>query len=143
MTEQQPSRQLLLLVAGVLILGTVLVALGTSDSHEQGLQANRGLPPETVCAPLAGSPALTERAVVLDRMQCAGCHSRDRRETGPPYEMVAARYRCRPIELSGALSHPTPGWEHYPPGPAGAPLTGDDRAALVYWILGVGGKGDE
>jgi cytochrome c551/c552 len=143
-SEHKPSRWLYPLTAGVLLLGTLLVAVGTrnddSTQANDGRQ-NRGL--DEGCRLSSGTPVLMERGAIVQRMECAGCHSDDRREIGPSYEVIAARYHCRPDELIAAIGHPKPGWADYPPGPAGPPLPRDDQAALVYWILNAGGSGDE
>jgi len=142
--EHKPSRWLYLLTAGVLFLGTALVAVGThSDS---GSQANGGREDSCltqVCRPLSGTASLMERGVALQRLLCAGCHASGRREIGPSYAAIAERYHCRPDELSAAIGHPKPGWADYPPGPAGPALARDDQSALVYWILNTGDRGDE
>jgi cytochrome c551/c552 len=145
-SEHKPSRRLYLLTAGVLLLGTLLVAVGTRNSRGDSALANdrlqnRGL--DEVCPPPSGTPGLVERGAALQRMGCAGCHSDVHREIGPSYAAIAERYHCRPVELSAAIGHPKPGWADYPPGPAGPPLTRDDQSALVYWILNTGGHGDE
>jgi cytochrome c551/c552 len=145
-SEHRPSRWLYLLTAGVLLLGTLLVAVGIRNSRGDGALANdrlqdRGL--DEVCSPPSSTPGLVERGVVLQRLQCAGCHAAGRREIGPSYAAIAERYHCRPVELSAAIGHPKPGWTDYPRGPAGPPLTRDDRSALVFWILNTGGHGDE
>jgi cytochrome c551/c552 len=145
-SEHKPSRRLYLLTAGVLLLGTLLVAVGTRNSRDEDASANHarqdsGLDP--MCSSVSVTPGLLERGATLQRMECAGCHSDNRREIGPPYEVIAARYHCRPDELIAAIGHPKPGWADYPPGPAGPPLARDDGAALVAWILNQEDKGDE
>jgi len=143
-SEHKPSRWLYLLTAGVLLIGTVLVAVGTRNSRDDDARANHqdsGL--DAMCSPVSVTPGLLEPGATLQRMECAGCHSDNRREIGPPYEVIAARYRCRPDELIAAIGHPMPGWADYPPGPAGPPLARDDCAALVAWILNQEDKGDE
>ena len=147
MSEHKPSRWLYLLTAGVLLLGTLLVAVGTRNPRGDGALANdrlqnRGL--DEVCRrPSSSTPGLLERGAALQRMDCAGCHSEGRREIGPSYEVIAARYHCRPDELIVAIGHPEPVWADYPPGPAGPPLARDDHAALAAWILNREGKGNE
>ena len=127
----------------MLLVGTVLVVFGTRNP-DTGIQANRQSNSlNAMCPPLAVTPGLVTRGAALQRMECAGCHADDRREVGPSYQVIAARYHCRPGQLLLALTHPKPGWSDYPQGPAGPPLAGDDRTALVYWILSVGGKGNE
>ena len=146
MSEQKPSRWLYLLTAGVLLLGTLLVVVGTRNSRDDDARAKHARQdsgPDETCPPAPATPGLLERGATLQRMECAGCHSDDRREIGPSYQVIAARYHCRPDELIAAIGHPKPGWADYPPGPAGPPLARDDRAALVYWILNTGGSGDE
>jgi cytochrome c551/c552 len=146
MSERKPSRWLYMLTAGVLLLGTVLVALGTRNSRDDDARANHARQDSSrdeMCPPVSDTPGLLERGATLQRMECAGCHSDDRREIGPSYEVIAARYHCRPDELIAAIGHPKPGWADYPPGPAGPPLAPDDQAALAYWILNLGGSGDE
>ncbi len=142
MIEHRPAGWLYLLTGGVLLLGTLLVIVGTRDrdSHA-GARQDRGL--DEICPPVSATPVLLERGATLERMECAGCHSGDRREIGPSYEVIAARYHCRPDELIAAIGHPKPGWADYPPGPEGPPLARDDQAALVSWILNTGGSGDE
>jgi cytochrome c551/c552 len=143
-SEHKPSRRLYLLTAGVLLLGTLLVAVGTrndattqaDDRRQNNCLAEAGRPP-------SATPALMERGVALQRLQCAGCHTASDRDIGPSYTAIAERYRCRPDELSAAIGHPEPGWEDYPPGPASPPLTRDDRVALTAWILNHEGKDDE
>ncbi len=146
MSEQKPSRWLYLLTAGVLLLGTLLVVVGTRNSRDDEARAKHARQdsgPDETCPPAPATPGLLERGATLQRMGCAGCHSDDRREIGPSYQVIAARYHCRPEELSAAIGHPKPGWADYPPGPAGPPLARDDQSALVYWILNTGGRGDE
>ena len=146
MSEHKPPRWLYLLTVGVLLLGTLLVVVGTRDSKDDDARANharqdRGL--DEMGPPAPVTPGSLERGATLERMECAGCHSGDRREIGPSYEVIAARYHCRPDELIAAIGHPKPGWADYPPGPEGPPLARDDQAALVYWILNTRGSGDE
>ena len=146
MSEQKPSRWLYLLTAGVLLLGTLLVVVGTRTSRDDDARAKHARQdsgPDETCPPAPATPGLLERGATLQRMECAGCHSDDRREIGPSYQVIAARYHCRPEELSAAISHPKPGWADYPPGPPGPPLARDDQSALVFWILNTGGRGDE
>ena len=146
MSEQKPSRWLYLLTAGVLLLGTLLVVVGTRTSRDDDARAKHARQdsgPDETCPPAPATPGLLERGATLQRMECAGCHSDDRREIGPSYQVIAARYQCRPEELSAAISHPKPGWADYPPGPPGPPLARDDQSALVFWILNTGGRGDE
>jgi cytochrome c551/c552 len=143
-SEHKPSRWLYLLTAGVLLLGTLLVAVGTRNDDTTQAKGGR----QTNCLaevwrPPSATPGLMERGVALQRLQCAGCHAAGRREIGPSYAVIAERYHCSPVELSAAIGHPKPGWADYPPGPAGPPLAGDDQSALVYWILSTGGGGDE
>jgi cytochrome c551/c552 len=142
MSEHTPARWLYLLTGGVLLLGTLLAVIGTRDrdNHASPRQAI-GL--GEICSPLSFTPRLLEHGATLQRMECAGCHSDDRREIGPSYEVIAARYHCRPDELITAISHPKPGWADYPPGPEGPPLAREDQSALVSWILNRGGGGDE
>ena len=142
MSEHKPARWLYLLTAGVLLLGTLLVVAGTEgrDSHADARQ-HSGV--DEMCSPMSVTPGLLERGATLQRMECAGCHSDDRREIGPSYEAIAERYHCRPDELIAAIGHPKPGWADYPPGPDGSRRTPDDQAALSYWILNRGGSGDE
>jgi len=145
-SEHKPARWLYLLTAGVLLLGTVLVTVGTRNSRDDDARANHarqdgGL--DEMCPPAPVTSGSLERGAILERMECAGCHSGDRREIGPSYEVIAARYHCRPDELIAAIAHPQPGLADYPPGPESPPLARDDQAALVYWILNRGGSGDE
>jgi len=145
-SEQKPSRWLYLLTAGVLLLGTLLVVVGTRNSRDDDARAKHARQdsgPDETCPPAPATPGLLERGATLQRMECAGCHSDDRREIGPSYQVIAARYHCRPEELSAAISHPKPGWADYPPGPPGPPLARDDQSALVSWILNTGGRGDD
>lgn len=146
MSEKKPARWLYLLTGGVLLLGTLLVVVGTRSSPDDDARANHarqdsGL--DEMCPPASVTPGLLERGATLQRMECAGCHSDDRREIGPSYEVIAARYHCRPDQLIAAIDHPKPGWADYPPGPEGPPLARDDQTALVYWILNTGGSGNE
>ncbi len=144
MSEHKPSRRLYLLTAGVLLLGTLLVLVGTrNDASTQPNDGRKNNCLAEVCWPPSGTPGLMERGVALQRLQCAGCHSSGRREIGPSYAAIAERYHCRPVELSAAIGHPKPGWADYPPGPAGPPLARDDQSALVYWILNTGGSGGD
>jgi len=145
-SEHKPPRWLYLLTAGVLLLGTLLIAVGTRNSRGDGALAsdrlqNDGL--DEVCRPSFSTPGLVERGAALQRMECAGCHSDGRREIGPSYEVIAARYHCRPNELIVAIGHPEPVWADYPPGPTGPLLARDDQTALVAWILNQEGKGNE
>jgi cytochrome c551/c552 len=143
-SERKPSRWLYLLTAGVLLLGTLLVAVGTrNDDSTQPNDGRQNSRLAEVCWSPAGTPGLVERGAAVQRLQCAGCHAAGQREIGPSYAAIAERYHRRPIELSVAIGHPKPGWADYPPGPAGPPLARDDQAALVYWILNTGGSGDE
>lgn len=144
MSEHKPSRRLYLLTAGVLLLGTLLVLVGTrNDASTQPNDGRQNNCLAEVCWPPSGTPGLMERGVALQRLQCAGCHASGRREIGPSYAAIAERYHCRPVELSAAIGHPKPGWADYPPGPAGPRLARDDQSALVYWILDAGGTGGE
>jgi cytochrome c551/c552 len=144
MSDRKPSRWLFLLIAGVVLLGTVLVIAGTRTKDEAPTNERR----KNSCVdeghqPLSGALGLIEGGAVLQQAQCAGCHARGRRDIGPSYAMIVDRYHCRPAELSIAIAHPDPGWEDYPSGPAGPPLTPADRIALADWILSGGGSGDE
>lgn len=146
MSEHKPSRWLYLLTAGVLLLGTLMVAVGTRNSRDVDARAhharrNSGL--NEMYPPVPVTSGLLQRGATLQRMECAGCHSDDRREVGPSYAVIAERYHGRPVALSAAIGHPEPGWADYPPGPAGPPLARDDRAALVVWILNHEDKGHE
>jgi cytochrome c551/c552 len=143
-SEHKPSRWLYLLTAGVLLLGTLLVAVGTRNDDSS--QANDGRQSgclSEVCWPPSAAPGLMQRGVALQRLQCAGCHAASHREIGPSYAAIAERYHCRPDELSAAIGHPKQGWADYPPGPAGPTLARDDQSALAYWILNAGARGDE
>jgi cytochrome c551/c552 len=145
-SEKKPARWLYLLTGGVLLLGTLMVVVGTRSSPDDDARANharldRGL--DEMCPPASVTPGLVDRGATLQRMECAGCHSDDRREVGPSYAVIAERYHGRPLALSAAIGHPEPGWADYPPGPAGPPLARDDRAALVAWILSHEDKGYE
>jgi cytochrome c551/c552 len=144
-SDRKPSRWLYLLTAGVLLLGTVLVAVGTrnirDDARPNHARQDSGL--DEMCPPVSVTPGSLDRGAALQRLQCAGCHAAGQREIGPSYAAIAERYYCRLVELSAAIGHPKPGWADYPPGPAGPPLARDDQAALVYWILNTGGSGDE
>jgi len=145
-SEQKPSRWLYLLTAGVLLLGTLLVVVGTRNSRDDDARAKHARQdsrPDETCPPVSATPGLVERGATAQRMECAGFLSVDRRESGPSYQVIAVRYHCRPEELSAAIGHPKPGWADYPPGPPGPPLAWDDRSALAYWILNTGGRGDE
>ena len=146
MSEDKPARWLYLFTGGVLLLGTLMVVVGTRNSRDNDARANharqdRGR--DGMCPSVSVTPGLLKRGATLQRMECAGCHSNDRREIGPSYQVIAARYHCRPDGLIAAIGHPKPGWADYPPGPEGPPLARDDQAALVYWILNRGGSGDE
>jgi cytochrome c551/c552 len=146
MSEHKAARWVYLLTGGVLLLGTVLVVVGTRTSRGDDARV-RHVRQDSVldetCPPVSGAPGLLERGAALQRMECAGCHANDRREIGPSYQMIAARYRCSPRDLSMAFGHPAPGWADYPPGPAGRPMARDDQAALVHWILNTEGREDE
>jgi cytochrome c551/c552 len=141
-SEHTPPRWLYLLTAGVLLTGTLLVAVGTR-SDDSSHARRQGTCLAQVCLPQSATPGLIERGATLQRRQCAGCHAAGAREIGPSFAAIAERYHCSPVELSAAIGHPTPGWVDYPPGPAGPPLARDDQSALVYWILNNGGRGDE
>jgi cytochrome c551/c552 len=133
-----------LLTAGVLLLGTLLVSVGTRNNVSIGANDRRqNVSVDEVCPPPSNMPGLVQRGAVLQRMECAGCHLDEHREIGPSYEVIAARYHCRPDELLEAIGHPMPGWADYPPGPAGPPLARDDQAALAAWILRQEGKTNE
>src|SRR3989442_14977784 len=122
-SEHGRSRRLYLLTAGTLLLGTLLVAVGTrNDDSTQANDARQSSCLAEVCWPPSAAPGLMERGVALQRLQCAGCHAASRREIGPSYAAIVDRYHCRPDELSAAIGHPKPGWVDYPPGPAGPPL---------------------
>jgi cytochrome c len=143
-SEHTPPRGLYLLTAGVLLLGTLLVAVGirnTDSTQANDGRRNPGL--NEGCRLSSGTPEQIKRGAALQQLRCAGCHAGDRREIGPSYAVIAERYHCRPEELSVAIGHPDPGWADYPPGPADPPLPRDDQAALVDWILNTGGSGDE
>jgi cytochrome c551/c552 len=143
-SEHKPSRRLYLLTAGVLLLGTLLVAVGTrSDDSSRANAGRQNTCLAQVCLPQAATPGLIERGAAVQRHQCAGCHAGGTREIGPSFAAIAERYHCSPVELSAAIGHPAPGWADYPPGPAGPPLARDDQSALVYWILNNGDRGNE
>jgi len=127
------------------MLGTVLVIVGarTTKGDAPTNEQNKNTCVDEGRQPATGASGLSARGAVLQRAQCAGCHSRERREIGPSYSMIVERYRCRPAKLSVAIEHLDPGWADYPPGPAGPPLTPADRVALADWILSGGGSGDE
>src|SRR5260370_26243163 len=120
MSEHKPSLRIYLLIAGVLLLGTLMVIFGTrSGGDAQASEVpQKGCVDEVRQQP-PGTSGLFEHGAALEQLQCAGCHAGNRREIGPSYEVVAARYHCRPDELIAAIGHPKPGWADYPPGPAG------------------------
>jgi cytochrome c551/c552 len=126
-----------------MLLGTLMVVAGTRESSGETMQsANAGCLAE-YCRPPRSAAGLMERGAAIERTQCAGCHSGDRREIGPSYAAIAARYHCSALELSLAMGHPRPGWADYPSGPTGPRLGPGDRTAVVYWILGRGARGND
>ncbi len=137
--ERKPPRWVYLLLAGVFLLGTLMVAAGTHESTHG--KPDRSL--SETCPPLSATSQTIGRAAAVERMQCAGCHTNHRREIGPSYAAIAGRYRCHADELSIAVGHPMPGWADYPPGPEGPPFAPDDKAALAIWILTMGVDGNE
>jgi cytochrome c551/c552 len=144
MSDDKPSQGLYLLTIGVMLLGTLLFILGTRDdggAHANERQRTSRL--GEVGQPLSKTTELAVRGAALQQLKCAGCHAGNRREIGPSYALIAEHYRSRPDELSAAMEHPGQSWGDYPPNPAGPPLTRDDQAALVYWILSRGVAGDE
>ena len=135
MNSEKSFGCLYLLTGAVLLLGTVLVVIGTRSSAVEGGQVPQSGCAVEVCQPSANPSALVERGAILEGRECAGCHAGDRRVVGPSYAVIAARYHCRPAELSTAIGHPASGWADYPRGPAGPSLAAKDRVALAAWIL--------
>jgi len=90
-SEHKPSRWLYLLTAGVLFLGTLLVVVGTRNSRDDDARAKHARQdsgPDETCPPVPATLGLLERGATLQRMECAGCHSDDRREIGPSYQVM-------------------------------------------------------
>ncbi|MCU1240534.1 MAG: hypothetical protein JWO71_1260 [Candidatus Acidoferrum typicum] len=142
------SRQLTLLLASVLLVGTLLAWWGTRGHRRLFGEPQR----EPVAAGGTVLPRVTqEESASLDRgsqisqRQCAGCHKMATRSSGPSYKEIVTFYR-REVSTSAdgpdlrsrlatAVTHPRPGWGNFAPGPSESELSLDDRIALASWIL--------
>jgi cytochrome c551/c552 len=146
--REHQSRPPILLLASVLLLGTLLSWWGTRD--------HRRLFGESLREPVvAGSTVLAqatpEESALLDRgsqisqRQCAGCHEKATPSSAPSYREIVTFYRREfpasadnqdlRSRLTSAVTHPQPGWGNFAPGPSESGLSLDDRIALANWIL--------
>ena len=145
----------MLVVAGV---GASLVVWQVLQTPATSLLARRGdTPPPTVpAASLAVAaapvtPALIAGGGALVQLQCAGCHDTSQRLVGPSWQAISERFAAMATQdaicgdgrglIGVGISHPVPGWDGYPPGPAGIDLSPDDRAAIAAWVLDVAKRG--
>jgi hypothetical protein len=139
----------ILLLASVLLLGTLLAWWGTRD--------HRRLFGESLREPVAAAggtvlpQATPEESALLDRgsqisqRQCAGCHEKATPSSAPSYREIVTFYRREfptPADyqdlrsrLTSAVTHPRPGWGNFAPGPSESGMSLDDRIALSSWIL--------
>lgn len=140
MNQAGPSHGLLLLTGGVLIAGSLLLPFGTRDFQSKEHPEFQQRPSADASMAIIPKPERGQKGAFLQTMECAGCHDRVRREVGPSFRDIAQLYEGRPAELAAAISHPQPGWVDYPPGPERLPISENDRASLVSWILDAGGK---
>jgi cytochrome c551/c552 len=143
-----PSRLPIRLVVAVVLLGTLLAWWGT-----RGHRRLFGEPPrKPVPAGAADVPqniqvdsAMLARGAEINERECAGCHKRAARSSGPSYKEIVTFYRREFPDSAGdsdlrarlatAVTHPRPGWGNFAPGPAESGLSLDDRIALASWIL--------
>lgn len=142
------SRTALLMLVGVLSLGTVIAwsVVRTPASSTISLRGDSlpGVLQGTALDPGRASTLLqTGKVVVLQR--CAGCHDLRQRLEGPPWLAIVARYQAHigadPMGadalalMSSAIDHPRSGWDGYAPGPASIALTPDAQLGVAAWIL--------
>lgn len=85
---------------------------------------------------VAASPELAQKK------QCGVCHTADKEMVGPSYRAIADRYGGQPEAVDMLISKvKSGGMGHWgeaimAPTSARAPLTDDEAAQLVQWILG-------
>ena len=103
--------------------------------------------PETSTAsnPRPMTRALIQQGAALVGLQCAGCHEPQHRLVGPSWIAIGQRYaRMAKLDsicgdgrglIAAGATHPTPGWDGYPPGPASPYLSSLDRGAIAAWVL--------
>ena len=148
--QQSPSRPPTLLVASVLLLGTLLAWWGTRDH----LRLFGDLPRKPVAVAALSVPpnievesAAVTRGYQINEQRCAGCHEMSTRSTGPSYQEIVTIYMHDSADradrneksdllnqLSAAAAHPQPGWGDFAPGPAQL-LSFEDRVAVASWLL--------
>jgi cytochrome c len=127
----------LLFVLVLLAAGGALTAWGISGAPA----SDRSHEPAAVTRPMqpvSFDTVLVRRGAILQQLNCAGCHAVNGREIGPGFLEIARQYRGGPDPIAAvttAILHPTPGLADYPPAPAQAYLSSEDRDALAAWIL--------
>ena len=146
-SAHQP-RPPVLLLGFLLLLGTLFAWWGTRDYRRMFGESLR----EPVAAAGMAFPqlpqeesALPDRGSQISQRQCAGCHERVTRSSGPSYREIVTFYRRSfpaslgnpdlRSRLASAVTHPRPGWGNFAPGPSESELSPDDRLALASWIL--------
>ena len=71
MSEHKPARWLYLLTGGVLLLGTLLVVVGTRNSRDDDARAKHARQDsgsDETCPPVSATLGLLERGATLQRM---------------------------------------------------------------------------
>jgi cytochrome c551/c552 len=146
--SEHRSRPLIGLLTSVLLLGTLLAWWGTRDHRQLFGESLR----QPVAAASVVVPEVTqEKTTLLDRgyeiseRQCAGCHEMTTRSSAPSYREIVAFYRRGfagaagdpglRSRLASAVTHPSPGWGNFAPGPSEPGLSLEDRIAVASWML--------
>ena len=147
------SRSLAVLLASVLLLGTLLAWWGTRD-HRQlfGELLRQPVTAAGVAVPQVTQEesASADRGYEISQRQCAGCHEMTTRSSAPSYREIVNFYSrgfASPAgdpdlrsRLASAVIHPRPGWGNFPPGPPEGGLSLEDWTAVASWMVNSFGR---